>query len=105
MSSVWVWRRRMALALLVFGLVSGIACTDAILSAVKEEAVVVQLAQQLAAHEAVVVETTRAQTKAQEAVAAVSVVQTASAQLGLAQANASSSLGKLQRAADALHND
>ncbi|GFH19162.1 Aa_trans domain-containing protein [Haematococcus lacustris] len=54
MSSVWVWRRRKALALLVFGLVSGIACTDAILSAVKEEAVVVQLAQQLAAHEAVV---------------------------------------------------
>ena len=39
--------------------VTGIACTDAILSAVKEEAAVVQLAQQLVAHEVVVAETTR----------------------------------------------
>lgn len=55
----WRWRRRKAVLLLVFGVVSCIACTDATLGAVKEEAVVVQLAQQLAAHEAVVVETTR----------------------------------------------
>lgn len=100
--SEWVWRRRKAVALLIFGLVSGITCTDAILGAVKEEAAVVQLAQQLVAHEVVVVETTRAQKKAKEAVAAVSVVQTASAQLDAAQANATSTLGKLQEAANAL---
>ena len=49
----------MAVALLVFGVVTGITCTDAILSAVQEEAAVVQLAQQLVAHEAVVAETNR----------------------------------------------
>jgi hypothetical protein len=47
----WTWRRRKAILLLCFGVVSGITCTDAILSAVKQEAVVVQLAQQLVAHE------------------------------------------------------
>jgi sodium-coupled neutral amino acid transporter 10 len=57
--SEWVWRRRKAFALLIFGIVSGITCTDAILGAVQEEAAVVQLAQQLAAHEAVVADTTR----------------------------------------------
>ena len=49
----------MAVGLLIFGVVSGIACTDAILSAVKEEAAVVQLAQQLVAQKAVVTETSR----------------------------------------------
>ena len=57
--SAWVWRRRKAICLLIFGIVSGIACTDAILGAVKEEAVVVQLAQKLAAHEAVMADTSR----------------------------------------------
>ena len=56
---MWLWRRRKAICLLVFGIVSGITCTDAILSAVKEEAVVVQLAQKLAAHEAVMADTSR----------------------------------------------
>ena len=46
-----MWRKRKAILLLCFGVVSGITCTDAILSAVKQEAVVVQLAQQLVAHE------------------------------------------------------
>jgi hypothetical protein len=59
MHSKWLWRRRKAFCLLIFGIVSGITCTDAILSAVKEEAQVVQLAQKLAAHENVVVETSR----------------------------------------------
>ncbi len=54
-----MWRRRKAVALLIFGIVSGFTCTDAILGAVREEAAVVQLAQQLAAHEAVVADTTR----------------------------------------------
>eukprot|EP00983_Pelagomonas_calceolata_P117000 1160374-Pelagomonas_calceolata.AAC.2 len=55
----WVWRRRMAYCLLAFGILSSIASTHAILGAVKEENTVVQLAQQLVAHEAVVQESTR----------------------------------------------
>lgn len=98
----WVWRRRKALALLLFGVMSGIACTDAILGAVNEEAAVVQLAQQLVAHEVVVVETNRAQQKAKEAVAAVTVVQTATKQLEQVQHNTTDTLGQLAEAAQQL---
>jgi sodium-coupled neutral amino acid transporter 10 len=55
----WVWRRRAAVALLVFGVVAGVACTDAILGAVKEEAEVVQLAQQLVVQQTVAQEAGR----------------------------------------------
>jgi len=55
----WAWRRRMAYSLLVFGVLSSVASTHAILGAVREENTVVQLAQQLAAHEAVVQDTAR----------------------------------------------
>ena len=55
----WVTRRRLAYMLLAFGVVSSIASTHAILGAVHEENTVVQLAQQLVAHEAVVEESNR----------------------------------------------
>jgi sodium-coupled neutral amino acid transporter 10 len=45
--------------LLIFGVVAGVACTDAIMSAVQEEAEVVQLAQQLVAQKVVVQEANR----------------------------------------------
>ncbi|MEW5308849.1 MAG: hypothetical protein WDW38_000779 [Sanguina aurantia] len=99
---VWVWRKRQAMALLIFGLISGVLCTDAILGAVKEEAVVVQLAQRIAAREAAVQETTRVQQKAQQAVAAVSVVETASKELSAAHINATDTIDQLQQAANAL---
>jgi hypothetical protein len=41
----WRWRRRQAQALLLFGIVAGCMCTDAILTAVQQEHAVVQLAQ------------------------------------------------------------
>ena len=92
--SEWSWRRRKAIALLIFGVIASIASTDAILSAVQEEAAVVELAQQLVAHEVVVVETTRrvgllagCQRPPPATVAAVPVVQTAPAELEAAQAN------------------
>lgn len=43
--AAWAARRRLALALLVFGVASGVACTHATLSAVSEEKAVVALAQ------------------------------------------------------------
>lgn len=101
-SSVWAWRRRMAVCLLVFGVISGITCTDAILSAVREEAAVVKIAQKLAQEGAVIAETSRTQQLAKEAVVTVSAVTAAGKQLGAAQANASGTLGKLQEAAQQL---
>ncbi|KAG1666993.1 hypothetical protein FOA52_014305 [Chlamydomonas sp. UWO 241] len=98
-ASRWRWRRRKAVALLIFGVVSMITCTDAILSAVQEEAVVVQLAQQLARHEAVVAQTTRAQQKAKEVVASVEAVTTAGKQLSAAAANTTAASEALQTAA------
>lgn len=41
----WACRQRLAFALLAFGLISGLLCTDAILSSISEEKAVVQLAQ------------------------------------------------------------
>jgi hypothetical protein len=41
----WACRQRLALLLLLFGLISGLLCTDAILSSISEEKAVVQLAQ------------------------------------------------------------
>eukprot|EP00798_Chlamydomonas_sp_ICE-L_P001626 gene1626-33016_t len=107
--SQWVWRRRMALGLIIFGIIASVACTDAILTAVREENAVVELAQQLVAHEAVLVaheavvaETSRVELKAQEAAAAVAVVETASAQLNAAHLNSSQTLSDLTQAANAL---
>ena len=101
-SSVWAWRRRLAVCLLIFGIISGITCTDAILSAVREEAVVVKIAQKLAEEGAVIAQTSRTQQLAKEAVVTVSAVTAAGKQLGAAQANASGTLGKLQEAAQQL---
>eukprot|EP00198_Chlamydomonas_reinhardtii_P010547 XP_001699884.1 amino acid transporter [Chlamydomonas reinhardtii] len=95
----WVWRKRKAIALLCFGIVSGITCTDAILGAVKQEAAVVHLAQQLVAHEVVVAETAKVQQKARAAVTAVSAVEMAAKELGQASANATGTFNKLQAAA------
>jgi amino acid permease len=41
----WACRQRLALLLLVFGIISGLLCTDAMLSSISEEKAVVQLAQ------------------------------------------------------------
>jgi len=41
----WACRQRLAFLLLAFGLISGLLCTDAILSSISEEKAVVQLAQ------------------------------------------------------------
>ncbi len=53
-----------------------------ILGAVKQEAAVVHLAQQLVAHEVVVAETAKVQQKARAAVTAVSAVEMAAKELG-----------------------
>ncbi|GIL69646.1 hypothetical protein Vretimale_10277 [Volvox reticuliferus] len=98
-SSQWLWRKRKAIVLLCFGVVSGITCTDAILGAVKQEAAVVYLAQQLVAHEAVVAETAKVQQKARAAVTAMSAVELAAKELGQANVNASGTFSKLQQAA------
>ncbi|KAF5832058.1 hypothetical protein DUNSADRAFT_12201, partial [Dunaliella salina] len=89
----------MAYCLLAFGILSSIASTHAILGAVKEENTVVQLAQQLVAHEAVVQESTRAQKQAQDAVAAVSVVQAAASQLASARQGTNETMATLHKAA------
>ena len=47
------------MGLLLFGIISSVASTHAIMSAVNEENAVVQLAQKVVAHEAVVEETAR----------------------------------------------
>jgi len=71
----WKWRRRIAKGLLAFGVIAGVLCTHAILSSIREEKAVVQLAQELVAHEVVVAEAAHAQIKAKEAAAAISAVQ------------------------------
>lgn len=77
-------------------------CTEAVLGAVQEEAAVVQLAQQLVGAEAVAVEAQAAKAKAQEAAAAVAAVEAAAARLNQAQADANSTLSRLQQAAATL---
>ena len=47
----WVFRRRTAVALLIFGIVSGVSCTAAIFSSIKEEAAVVSLVRKLVKNE------------------------------------------------------
>jgi sodium-coupled neutral amino acid transporter 10 len=73
--ATWLWRRRVARSLLVFGVVAGVMCTHAILGSIVEENAVVQLAQELVAHEVVVAEAAHAQIKAKEAAATISIVQ------------------------------
>jgi hypothetical protein len=81
---------------------SGLLCTDAILSSISEEKAVVQLAQELVKHEAVVAEASRAQQKAKEAAAAVDAVSTAAQQLSNVTSNTNNTLGALTAAAEAL---
>jgi hypothetical protein len=71
----WKWRRRIARFLFFFGITAGVLCTHAILGSIKEEKAVVELAQELVAHEVVVAEAAHAQIKAKEAAAAISAVQ------------------------------
>jgi sodium-coupled neutral amino acid transporter 10 len=82
---------------------SGLLCTDAILSSISEEKAVVQLAQELVKHEAVVAEASRAQQKAKEAAAAVDAVSTAAQQLSNVTSNTNNTLGALTAAAEALN--
>jgi amino acid permease len=98
----WSWRRRVARALLVFGVAAGVLCTHAILSSIQEEKAVVQLAQELVAHEVVVAEAAHAQIKAKEAAAAISAVQDAAQHLGSMRRTANQTLGALEAAAAAL---
>ncbi|KAG2489705.1 hypothetical protein HYH03_011812 [Edaphochlamys debaryana] len=95
----WLWRKRKAIALLCFGVVAGIACTDATLGSIKQEAAVVHLAQQLVAHEVVVAETAKVQQKARAAVTAVTAVEQAAKELGAAHVNANGTFTKLAAAA------
>lgn len=100
----WRMRQWMALALMVFGVVSGVLCTHATLGGIKEEKVVVQLAQDLVVHEAVVAEATRVQQKARETAVAVKAVESAQQQLSKVQDTANNTLGALQAAAAALES-
>jgi hypothetical protein len=95
-------RQWLALGLLVCGVVSGVLCTQATLGGIKEEKVVVQLAQDLVVHEAVVAEATRVQQKARETAVAVKAVESAQQQLSKVQDTAHNTLGALQAAAAAL---
>eukprot|EP00798_Chlamydomonas_sp_ICE-L_P022492 gene22492-29619_t len=70
----WRWRRFGALTLIIFGCVSGVICTNAVLNEVQEEAAVVQLAQQLLAQEVVVEQASRAQARSKKAVEAIDAV-------------------------------
>ncbi|WIA41982.1 hypothetical protein OEZ86_009284 [Tetradesmus obliquus] len=99
----WMCRHRLAVLLLVFGVISGLLCTDAILSSISEEKAVVQLAQELVKHEAVVAEASRAQQKAKEAAAAVDAVSNAAQQLSNVTSNTNNTLGALTAAAEALN--
>uniref|UniRef100_A0A7S0RDG9 Amino acid transporter transmembrane domain-containing protein n=1 Tax=Chlamydomonas leiostraca TaxID=1034604 RepID=A0A7S0RDG9_9CHLO len=95
----WAWRKRGAIGLLVFGVVTGVVCTQAVLVAVQEEAEVVVLAQKLASQEVVAAETQAAKAKAQEAAATVAAVEAAAQKLGQTQTSANSTLNRLQQAA------
>lgn len=99
----WACRRRWAMGLLAFGIISGILCTDAILSSISEEKAVVQLAQELVAREVVVAEATRAEQKAKEAAVAVSAVESAGKDLRAVKTHNNDTLGALAAAAASLN--
>jgi amino acid permease len=77
----WKRQRKMAIALLLFGLIAGVACTRALIVAIREEAEVVELVQELVKEEKKVAAAVEATTQAKHATAAVGAVAKATEQL------------------------
>ena len=99
---MWRLRQWLAVILLIFGVISSVLCTRAILGGINEEKAVVQMAQEIAVHEAVAAEATRAQQKAKEAAVAVGAVEQAAKELVEMQDTTNNTLGALEAAAAAL---
>lgn len=98
----WKQRRRMAVALLLFGVLAGVGCTRALVASIQEEAEVVQLAQELVREEAKVMRAAETESKAKEVVETMGAVTEATQQLNSAQAETSATLGVMMRATEVL---
>lgn len=83
----WKRQRKMAIALLLFGLIAGVACTQALIVAIREEAEVVELVQELVKEEKKIVAAMEATSQAKYATAAVGAVAKATEQLHAVQAD------------------
>jgi hypothetical protein len=81
----WKRQRKTAIALLLFGLIAGVACTRALIVAIREEAEVVELVQELVKEEKKVAAAVEATTQAKHATAAVGAVAKATEQLHAVQ--------------------
>ncbi len=73
-SPKWRQRRHAAAVLLIFGLVSGVACTGALLTSIREEAEVVQLAQEIVKEEKKAADAVATKEEAENIALAVGVV-------------------------------
>ncbi|GMH38063.1 hypothetical protein BSKO_05947 [Bryopsis sp. KO-2023] len=102
-SSQWIWRRRKAVLLLLFGVSAGAICTTATLRAVHEENEVVQLAQELVERGKNVEEASAVEKKAKDVSITVDVVHNATANLGGVQGDAAASLQAIQDTAAVLN--
>lgn len=92
-SPLWRQRRRMAGALLLFGLAAGLMCTHALVASIQEEAEVVQLARELVREEARVVRAAEAELKAKQVAQTVGAVSEVAKELSSANQQAAATLG------------
>eukprot|EP00887_Chlorella_sp_A99_P002617 scaffold6.g2617.t1 len=96
-SPLWRQRRRMAAALLVFGVAAGLLCTHALVTSIQEEAEVVQLAQELVREETRVMKAAEAEMKAKQVAEAVGAVSEAARQLDSAKQETAATLGSVSK--------
>ncbi|KAK9816581.1 hypothetical protein WJX72_002235 [[Myrmecia] bisecta] len=99
---LWSSTRRKAWLLLLFGVFVGVMCTRATLTAVKQEAEIVALAQQLVAQEAKVAEAVRTEAQAVEVAVALDAAQQAVEHIGQVAGEAAEASDAAQQAAAAL---
>ena len=102
-SRLWRQRRRMATALLLFGVAAGFMCTHALVTSIQEEAEVVQLAQELVREEERVVKATETEMKAKQVADAVGAVSEAAKQLDSAKQKTATTQGTVAKVAGDLN--
>ncbi|PSC69840.1 divinyl chlorophyllide a 8-vinyl-chloroplastic isoform A [Micractinium conductrix] len=102
-TNAWRQRRRMAGALLLFGCLAGVLCTQALVVSIREEHEVVQLAQELVREETKVAVAAQTEAKAKAMAEAVATVVQAAQEVDAAQEEAAGQAQKLMVAAQALN--
>lgn len=105
LSSSFQQKKKIALALLVFGIIAGITSTHALMLAIREEAEVVHFAVELVNEEKKTVVTAAAQFQAQQVAHAVEAAAAAAQELGSVQSEASSRQVEGNTKFSALAND